>query len=897
MKKIFNILTLMLLSIFFATSCMQDERGPVYNPDNAVTPVLQVIGESYVLEDGGAFDTFRFANASFGIPVSIKYTVYVDLAGNEFANAKTLESATSPQDTIVVKATKLNTALIALGCIAGTPANVEFMVKAQWMGESSSVGYELASNIIATAVTPFNAEREYPKVWVLGAFNGWKHEEAEFLYSYAEDEINYEGVIDFGENATDPESDHYKNGFKITGQADWNDPNMNWGTVKDDPAAQDAPVLNLIKGNDGQNITKYRSHRYYKFAINTSSLELKMKFGFDKMGLIGLNGNWNDDVVMTFNQYKSRFWADVDLASATEFKIRLDGAWDNEWGGASGALVPKGGNIPIEAGQYRIYAYINNSNELKYTIDPTMYGKEEPGKDVPPEPEVKYWSIIGELGDDDTKYWSTDVNMSESGGVWTGVATIAGQFKLRYGADWGVNRGAEGEVEPVEIVLDTPTNVVSGGKNFKVSEKALYQVAFDTTANTIVVSNMGNKWSLIGKIEGSEWNKDFFMTKDGDVWTSDPVTINGDFKLRYNAGWDVNLGGPGETAPYVIELGVETELVSGGKNLAVAALDEKYVVTLNAATNKVIVKKAAKENCWALIGQIDGTSWNSDFYMTNYSYGIWRSTPVSIEGGFKLRYNNSWADENTRGAESENFTFTSGTSFGVTSPGQNISAPSTDKFVFTYNPFINKVVAVPSQNNWSVTGDVEGTGWGTDFYMAETSSGVWESSYLLVEKDKSFKIRFNNDWAAGDMGNSVDDAIKVGSEFTATAGGKNIKVPETAVYKTKYDKNAGKLVVTSAWALIGKINGDEWTKDIWMYETSENVWESPVVNIEGGFKIRYRGSWGDEDVRGASSEGFVFTSGTAFDASAPGKDISAPAAGKYKVVFDSKANKLTITAQ
>lgn len=896
MKKIFNILTLALLSIFFVTSCMQDERGPVYNPDNAVLPVLQTIGEEYVLEDGGAFDTFKFSTASFGIPVSIKYTVYADLADNEFANAKTLESATSPQDSIVVKATKLNTALIALGCAAGTPVSVEFRVVAQWMGESSSVGYQLTSNVIKATVTPFNAEREYPKVWVLGGYNGWSHATAEFLYSYSEDEVNYEGIIDFGENAADPSSDHYKQGFKVTGQDNWDDANKNWGMVKDDPAAEDAAALNLIKGNDGQNIDKYKSHRYYKFSINTTSLEFKMKLAFDKVGIIGLAGDWDNDIDMTFNQYKGRFWADVDVASSTEFKIRLNGAWDKNWGGASGALVEGGSNISIDAGQYRIYVYLNNSNELKYAVDATMYGKEEPGKDVDPEPEVQYWSIIGELGDDETQYWSIDANMSESNGVWTGVATIAGQFKLRYGADWGVNRGAEGESEPVTIVLDTPTDVVSGGKNFTVSEKGLYQVAFDTLANSITVSNMGNKWSIIGQVEGSNWDKDFFMTKDGDIWTSDAVTINGIFKLRYNAGWEVNLGGSGDDDPTVLELGVETALAAGGKNLAVDAVDEQYVITLDASTNKVTVKKAAKENCWSLIGNVDGSSWDADSYMTNYAYGTWTSAPVSINTDFKLRFNNSWADENTRGAVESGFTFTPGTTFSVIGPGNNIKAPSTDKFIVTLNPVINKVVVAPYDNNWAVIGEVEGTSWNADFYMAETSTGVWESNYVLVEKEKAFKIRFNNAWEQ-DYGNSVDEVITVGSELTATSGGKNIQVPETAVYKTKYDKSAGTLVVTSAWALIGVVNGSNWDKDIWMYETSADVWESPVVNITGGFKIRYCGSWADDNTRGAQSDDFVFTSGTAFGVASPGKNISAPANGNYKVVYNSKTNSVTITAQ
>ncbi|MFA7033907.1 MAG: SusE domain-containing protein, partial [Bacteroidales bacterium] len=116
MKRIFNIVMVVLLG-FIAASCEQPAFNPVYNPADAVAPVLSEIQAEYTLEDGGAFDTFTFSKAEFGIPVAVKYTVYVALAGTDFAKSKTLETVTSNTNGITVSANKLNTALISLGAV------------------------------------------------------------------------------------------------------------------------------------------------------------------------------------------------------------------------------------------------------------------------------------------------------------------------------------------------------------------------------------------------------------------------------------------------------------------------------------------------------------------------------------------------------------------------------------------------------------------------------------------------------------------------------------------------------------------------------------------------------------------------------------------------------------
>ena len=58
------------------------------------------------------------------------------------------------------------------------------------------------------------------------------------------------------------------------------------------------------------------------------------------------------------------------------------------------------------------------------------------------------------------------------------------------------------------------------------------------------VVSVKDKWSVIGKIMGSNWNKDFVMTDNQDnTWSIDVTYAAGDeFKFRFNGAWDYQYG-------------------------------------------------------------------------------------------------------------------------------------------------------------------------------------------------------------------------------------------------------------------------------------------------------------------------------------------------------------------
>ena len=173
MKKIFNIVAATLMSAAMLTSCAEKEIV-TYNPENAVVPALEALAGSYVLEDGGEFATLQFSAAEFGIPTAARYTAYADIH-EDFSAKQSLGNVTTDTAGITISANTLNNALITLACQPAEPVTVYFRIEAQMMGESSPVGSveSLISNTVSTTVTPFDAEKVYPMVYVTGAPWGW----------------------------------------------------------------------------------------------------------------------------------------------------------------------------------------------------------------------------------------------------------------------------------------------------------------------------------------------------------------------------------------------------------------------------------------------------------------------------------------------------------------------------------------------------------------------------------------------------------------------------------------------------------------------------------------------------------------------------------------------------
>lgn len=358
MRKLYDILMVALLAMA-AVSCSKDSYTE-YDPEKAVAPVIAELGsETYTLAEDAVFAKMTFTPADFGIPVAVRYTMYVDVKGNDMASKKQVGMVTSPATEIEVGGKDLNNALMALNCEPEVAVDVEFSLRAEWMGESNPVGIELNSNVVSAKVIPYNAVREYAKVYVIGSYCGWNHGNSIFLFNFDEDDNIYEGVIDFGE-------DHSANEFKVTGADNWD--NGNWGTKSGDSTPAESSQIQLWNDGGSGNISIYKEKRYYHLAFSKNTEILSKNMSFDKVGLIGLNGDWDNDVVMTFDAADQCFYAEIDLPADTEFKFRMDSEWALNYGGSLDNLTQGGDNIKISAGKYKVCLNLNNADSVTATV-------------------------------------------------------------------------------------------------------------------------------------------------------------------------------------------------------------------------------------------------------------------------------------------------------------------------------------------------------------------------------------------------------------------------------------------------------------------------------------------------------------------------------------------------
>ncbi len=576
MKKIINVLFAAAVSAFAMTSCAEKEIV-TYNPDVTVVPALEAIAESYVLTDGGEFATLNFSAAEFGIPTAARYTAYADI-NEDFSTKQSLGNVATDTAGITVSANTLNNALMSLNCEHSVPVTVYFRIEAQMMGESSPVQTvtALVSNTISSSITPFDAEKVYPAVYVIGAFCGWDHSKTAFLFSYAENDEDFLGVVDFGADCADY-------GFKLTGAANWD--NGNWGTGDMTSTEPEAPSITLWNDGGSGNISNYTSFRYYNFHFVKSSLTLNMIHGFNVVTVAGDFNGWATDATpMQQIRTNGKFYVDIDVTAAGGFKFVLDnGTWIGTGEGEDGVGIGTGDNIPVEPGQYRFYLDLNDWQSPTYKLSSSDYGKpvddggdgdtddpEDP--EDPDQPTGAVWGINGDF-DGDTG-WSVDYPMTEfpaGSGIWvSGLINFAegNQFKLQYNS-WEKEIGAAAEGDTLRTGI-AYQGLTSGGKNFGVSasQAGMRKVVLNTNDNTVYILG----WSLIGELSGDSWGNDFPMLYNQETgeWSIAAVSAEGGFKLRWCGQWstsDVTVPDRGLPEGTPFSVGTPFALVQGGGNI------------------------------------------------------------------------------------------------------------------------------------------------------------------------------------------------------------------------------------------------------------------------------------------------------------------------------------------
>ena len=588
----------MLAAAVGMTAACQKEEFVTFNPEDVVAPVLHAVEDIVVTVDNKSEAvTFTWDAADFGVKTQVYYSL--DMAkGGKTVNLFSGVSGTSMN----VSLDNINNkAFNDLEIPSGEAGDVTFT-----LGAKLNVGETFYAAPVAAKVTPTAAEKVYPNVWVIGNYCGWAHDASLYLWNFAEDGDVFMGVVDFGAG------DEKTGGFKITPEGNWNAEFGGTGTADVDPAS--IPVVT----SGGSDIKNFTTMRFYHFSLSTTALTLSKNYAFNQVGIIGLNGDWENDIVMEYSKNKQRFYADIDVAAATEMKFRMDADWAVNFGGDIKALSNGGDNIPVEPGQYRVYLDMNNLSAITCTFDERMYGKEEEvGGSEPENPDTpvvenKGWGIVGTINE-----WGgagADVDMKVGAGwlVAAGVELPEGsEIKFRLDGGWDVNFGGT-------FAADTEIALVAGGDNFKPAA-GTYDIYLNPDIPAAYFMTAGAEapatpqtWGIVGTTNnwgGDDLDMGMKLDEEGKYWVRKGVALpdGGEIKFRFAHDWGVNFGG-------TFAVDAVIELADGGDNLkTVAGTYDIYLDVEGAKAFIMTEGKTPADAGEAVVTYIDASDINVGF--------------------------------------------------------------------------------------------------------------------------------------------------------------------------------------------------------------------------------------------------------------------------------------------
>ena len=804
MKKL--LYSIMALAGLTMASCTQEHIDVQYIPANAVAPTLGAI-EGCDLSDGGADIVVEYTKADFGVATANAHNLYIAKT-EDMADMKKAK-ATFTDTTISLTQADLN--VVALDFAeAGTEVDLYFAVVANLNTDKGAAvaGSDLRSNVVKATFKSYVADvlptEKFDKVWVIGNYCGWDHAKTQFLFDYTASGNIYSGVIDFA----DAEGVSLANtGFKLTGIAGWDD-TCNWGEETKATEADEPASIQLITGGGSQDIMRY-AKRFYGFEFDKTTLVLKKAWGADQIGIIGLNGDWDNDIVMEYNAKWTRFYADIDAAADTEMKFRADAGWDLNWGVD---CAQGGDNIKVAAGQYRVY--FNPATGL-IEFNAKNYGTEEDTgagagttPDVPEGPvtEPDRWGVVGTITG-----WGgeADLYMSEVGEnlfVRNGVTVTADdQFKIRFNNDWAVNYGAAGDVEPFAVTVGEELVLAAGGKNLS-APAGTYDIYFNIVDFKIWVMNEGETpggvevktVKIYGDVSATGWtNCNAWIWDDGGAnytggtWPGlalETAEVDGKTYYVFNCAPEMI----GKTVSVIFNNGSEQTVDIKGVELnddVVITLTEKggdgkWLATVNGEAP--VTPEPPTETTYGLIGDFNGWGADVDLVARGDGWYVTEALTIEAEGKLLIRLNDAWDEK--YGNDGSKLVIGENT---LTYGGADmlIDAGSYD---FYFNPAASKLILAVAgasdptagADTWTIKGDVNGTQWNTDI-ATELVDGLYVAKNVTFQdswnEGANFKVLKNGTW----MGSTAGGTHELGAAIAISEGGNNITMNVTL--DTPYD--------------------------------------------------------------------------------------------------------------
>ena len=777
MKKL--LYSILALAGVVATSCTQEHIDVQYIPENAVAPTLGAI-EGCALADGGADIVVEYTKADFGVATANAHNLYI-AKSEDMADMKKAKATFSDAEITMTQA-DLN--VVALDFAeAGTEVDLYFAVVANLNTDKGAAvaGTELMSNVVKATFKSYVADvlpsEKYDKVWVIGNYCGWDHAKTQFLFDYTASGNVYSGVIDFA----DAEGVSLANtGFKLTGIAGWDD-TCNWGEETKATEADEPASIQLITGGGSQDIMRY-AKRFYGFEFDKTSLVLKKAWGADQIGIIGLNGDWDNDIVMEYNAKWTRFYADIEVAADTEMKFRADAGWDLNWGVD---CAQGGGNIAVPAGQYRVY--FNPATGL-IEFNAKAYGTEEDkgaGAGTTPEPPTETtYGLIGDFNG----WGEPDVDLVARGDGWYVTTALEvgadGKFLIRLNDAWS-NKFGFAEADTF-VTVDAKNALTAEGQDMWIAA-GTYDFYFNPEAAELYVMTAGaadptlpadaKAVKVYADVKAAGWeNCNIYGWGDlGEFaggWPGTAMEADGDkFVYTFDAA------AYGKTISIVLNNGngdqtVDIKDIVLNNDVVITLTDNeggKWNYTVNGEAP--VTPEPPTETTYGLIGDFNGWGSDVDLVARGDGWYVTEALEIAAEGKLLIRFNDAW-DEKYGNADGSKLVIGEN---ALTYGGQDmwIDAGTYD---FYFNPASEKLVLAvagsndptASSDSWVIKGDVNGTQWGSDV-ATELVNGLYVAKNVTFQdswnEGANFKVLKNGTW----MGSVTGGVHELGAAIAVSA--------------------------------------------------------------------------------------------------------------------------------
>ena len=463
------------------------------------------------------------------------------------------------------------------------------------------------------------------------------------------------------------------------------------------------------------------------------------------------------------------------------------------------------------------------------------------------------------------------------------------------------------------------------------------------------------QWAIVGTINGTNWDKDFYMLPSGDnLYAVVTLHAGDEFKFRRDGDWTVNFGaadatsvGPASTGNYGIS--------RDGKNFVVER-DGVFYTQINLDDNVLFMSWMSD------IPTPEGTSiWTGKAYLNNWesSYSI-ASKDVWVNNGLQegdeIRFyydgghfdgkeywvfnvwNNTW--NLSYGFDSGEYSFwdnkywtgykslyvdwewynaltsqDSGNDAGLYIMGENVTVTaitlisggsSSQNYVFTVGDpqdvYDSSYTVVQGVKQYTVDVSGEDGSQAASFALVLNEDSSDFIGYYKVMEYPTEDHTAGNGYDFPDWGISGGSCVWQNGERVNLNAGDWIEINndgDAYVFSTPYAKFRAKISLIGIWSVIGTINGSYWDKDFPMTDMSpygmSDSWAADIYYNKGEeFKFRKSGSW-DENL--GIDGGWTDTGNNTYSATMipGGPNITLPMEGQWTLMLNTVENTLSAT--